>query len=526
MSKVVSAEDAVSRIHDGATVAMSGIVMAGVPEEVATAIEKAFLDRGHPRDLTFVQAAGIGDWDKAGTSHFGHEGLAAKWIGGHVGTAPVMARLIEQNGCQGYFIPQGVGAQLFREIAAHRPGVITHVGLGTFVDPRLGGGRMNAVTKDDYVKLIEIEGSQFLLYPSFPVDVALIRGTTADELGNVAMDEEALLLGQLPLAQAAKNSGGIVIAQVKYLAEAASLHPKHVRVPAPLVDYVVVASSPHLHKQAAATVFDPALSGDIKGPGGSFTPLPMGPRLLALRRAAMELVPGAVVNLGVGYPDGLGDVADEEGVADMLTLTTEPGAVGGEPEPDLNFGTARNAQALLEMHAMFDWYDGGGLDIAFLGLAQADQHGNVNVSQFSGQSVGPGGFINISQATPTLVYCGSFTAGGLQITVGDGQVRVVKEGRIKKFVADVEQITFSGAEAARRGQKVCYVTERAVLELIGGRMTLTEIAPGVDLQHDVLAQMEFAPDIAKPLRAMPADIFREKWGKLPAIMNAKRGGPY
>jgi propionate CoA-transferase len=340
------------------------------------------------------------------------------------------------------------------------------------------------------------------------------------------MDEEALLLGQLPLAQAAKNSGGIVIAQVKYLAEAASLHPKHVRVPAPLVDYVVVASSPHLHKQAAATLFDPALSGDMKAAGGSFTPLPMGPRLLALRRAAMELVPGAVVNLGVGYPDGLGDVADEEGVADMLTLTTEPGAVGGEPEPDLNFGTARNAQALLEMHAMFDWYDGGGLDIAFLGLAQADQHGNVNVSQFSGQSVGPGGFINISQATPTLVYCGSFTAGGLQITVGDGQVRVVKEGRIKKFVADVEQITFSGAEAARRGQKVCYVTERAVLELIGGRMTLTEIAPGVDLQHDVLAQMEFAPDIAKPLRAMPADIFREKWGKLPAIMNAKRGGPY
>ena len=328
MAEFLSADEAVARIPDGATLGMTGIVMCGVAEEVAVAIERAFRDRGHPRDLTLVHAAGIGNWQKSGVAHLGHEGLVTKWIGGHTGAAPAMAHLIEENHCQAYCIPQGVEAQLYREIAAHRPGLITHVGIGTFVDPRLGGGRMNQATTADYVKVIEIEGQEYLLYPSFPIDVAVIRGTTADELGNVTLDEEAVLLGQLPMAQAAKNSGGIVIAQVKYAAQAGTLHPKHVRVPAPLVDYVVVASSPEFHPQTAGG-FDPALSGDLRVPLAAAKPPPLGARAVVIRRAAMELVPGAVVNLGVGYPDAMGGLAADEGVDEMVTLTTEPGAVGG-----------------------------------------------------------------------------------------------------------------------------------------------------------------------------------------------------
>ena len=234
----------------------------------------------------------------------------------------------------------------------------------------------------------------------------------------------------------------------------------------------------------------------------------------------MELVPGAVVNLGVGYPDAMGGLAAEEGVDEMVTLTTEPGAVGGQPGADLFFGTSRNAQALIEQAAMFDWYDGGGLDMAFLGLAQTDQHGNVNVSRFSGRDVGPGGFINITQATKTVVYCGSFTAGGLEVATGDGRLQVTREGKFKKFVSAVEQITFSGAEATRRGQRILYVTERAVFELHEGRMTLTELAPGIDLERDVLAQMEFTPVLAEPLAPMPGHLFYQKWGKLRSIITA------
>ncbi len=519
MAKTLTASEAVAQIPDGATVAMSGVALCGFAVEVANAIEDAFMAAGHPRDLTLVHAAGIGNFDKEGMSHLGHEGLVAKWIGGHTGAAPGMAHLIEGNHCQAYCVPQGVMAQLYREIAARRPGVITHVGIDTFVDPRLGGGRMNEATTEDYVKIIEIERREYLFYPSFPIDVAVIRGTVADELGNLTMDDEAVLLDQLPLAQAARNSGGIVIAQVRRLARAHSLHPKHVRVPAPLVDVVVVASSDELHPQTAVG-FKPGLSGDLKVPL-TVEPLPMGARAVVVRRAAMELVPGAVVNLGTGYPDAMGGVAAEEGVSDLLTLTTEVGTVGGMPGAHLLFGTAYNPDAFVEEAAMFDWYDGGALDLAFLGLAQTDQHGNVNVSRFSGRDVGPGGFINITQSTKTVVYCGSFTAGGLEVSTGDGRLSVLKEGKYKKFLRSVQQITFSGAEAARRGQRVLYVTERAVFELRDGQMTLIEIAPGVDLERDVLAQMEFAPAVAQTLELMPDHIFYEKWGKLRSIMTAK-----
>jgi propionate CoA-transferase len=521
MVKVLSADEAVARIHDGATLAMSGAGLAGFAEEVAVAIERSFLATGHPRGLTLVHATAIGIGDDRGVAHLGREGLLTKWIGGYTRSAPPIAALIRANLCQAYSLPQGVVSQLYREIGAHRPGLITHVGLGTFVDPRLGGGRMNEVTTQDYVKVIEIEGKEYLFYPSFPIDVAVIRGTTADELGNLTMDEEPVLLGQLPLAQAAQNTGGIVIAQAKYLARAGSLHPKHVKVPGILVDGVVLASAPQYHLQTAGGADDPALSGDLKSPMETAAVLPKGAKAVVARRAAMELVPDAIVNLGIGYPDALSALASEEGVADLLTLTTELGVIGGQLGADLFFGTSRNADVLLEQQVMFDWYDGGGLDIAFLGLAQADQHGNVNVSRFSGMDIGPGGFINITQATPTVVYCGSFTAGGLQVEIKDGRLRVVTEGKYKKFLKSVEQITFSGAEAGRRGQRVLYVTERAVFELREGRFTLIEIAPGIDLTRDVLAQMDFEPAMAEPLGQMPGDLFQESWGKLRSIMTAK-----
>ena len=502
-------------------------LLAGFAEEVAIAIEQSFLEKGHPRGLTLVHGSGIGNAippiapeDYAGTHHFGHEGLVAKWIGAHTGLAPNMAHLIEQDRCEAYCIPQGVVVQLYREIAAHRPGIITTVGLGTFVDPRLGGAKMNAATTADYVELIEIGGTEYLLYKSFPIDVALIRGTTADERGNLAMDEEALFLEQLPLAQAARNSGGIVIAQVKYLALAGSMHPKHVRVPAPLVDYVVVAEPAH-HAQTGSEQFSPALSGDIKVPMGGIPALPLNQRLVVCRRAAMELMPGAVVNLGYGIPDGIGSVAAQEDVGELFTLTTEVGAIGGEPGSGLDFGTSSNAEAFIEHQATFDWYDGRGLDLAFLGLAQADKEGNVNVSRFSGRAVGIGGFINVANGTKAVVYCGSFTAGGLKVATGDGELHVVQEGKQKKFLEHVEEISFSGPYAAGSGQRVLYVTERAVFELRDGNMTLVEIAPGVDLERDVLGQMNFAPVVAADLALMPSEIFCERWGKLRAIVESR-----
>lgn len=521
MAQVITAAEAVARIPDGATLGVSGLGLCGWAEEVGTAIETSFLDGGHPRGLTLVHGAGIGNARGAGTHHLGHEGLVAKWFGAHTGVAPGMAHLIEENQCQAYCIPQGVVVQLFREIAAHRPGMITTVGLGTFVDPRIEGAKMNKVTTDDYVQVLEIEGKEYLFYRSFPIDVALIRATTADEKGNLAMDEEALLLEQLPLAQAAKNTGGIVIAQVKYLAEGGSLHPKHVRVPAPLVDYVVVASSPEFHPQTAGEAYNPALSGDMKVPLASVPPLPMNERLVVARRAAMELVAGAVVNTGFGYPDGIGSVAAQEDVAGLVTLTTEVGAIGGEPGVDLNFGTSFNADALIEHHATFDWYDGGGIDIAFLGLAQTDQYGNVNVSRFNGRAVGIGGFVNITQGSPTIVYCGAFTAGGLQVETGDGEMRVVQEGKHQKFLDRVEQITFSGAHAIERGQRVLYVTERAVFELSEEGMTLIEIAPGIDLELEVLAQMGFNPKVADEVALMPSGIFNPRWGGLRSIVEGR-----
>jgi len=524
MSKVITAEQAAAKVKDGAILCASALTLAGWPEEVAMAIEKRFMETQQPKNITLVHASGIGDWKTKGTQHFGHVGLVRRWIGGHTGIAPGMAKLVVEGGCEGYCLPQGVICQLWREIAAKRPGLITKIGLGTFVDPRLEGGKMNKATTEELVKVIQFEGEEWMFYPTFKVDVAIIRGTTADENGNLTVDGEGALLECLPLAQAARNSGGIVIAQVEYLAQAGSLHPKNVRVPGVLVDYIVIAK-PENHWQSAGTSFNPAFSGDIKVPLNAIPELPMDERLIIARRSAMELTPGSIVNLGIGVPDGIAIVAGQEEASDLLTLTTELGAIGGVPAGGENFGMSFNAQAFVEQQAQFDWYDGGGLDQAFLGAAEVDRTGNVNVSKFKGRCVGCGGFINITQNAKKVVYCGSFTAGGLKIAVVDGKLVIQQEGKGKKYVNKVEQVTFSGAYASQTRQPVLYVTERAVFELQDGEVTLIEIAPGIDLQKDILAQMEFKPRISANLKSMPPEIFHKKWGGLRKIIEAKKTQP-
>jgi propionate CoA-transferase len=521
MSKIITVQQAAALIKDGDTVAAAVAGMSGWPEEIAIELEKRFLEKGAPKNLTLVHGAGCGNFKDKGAHHFGHAGMVKRWVGGHIGASPGMARLVSENKCEAYNLPQGVIVQLYRDIAAKRPGLISKVGLGTFVDPRIEGGKMNTVTTEEIVKLIELEDEEYLLYKAFPIQVALIRGTTIDEKGNLTTDKEGVALENLPLAQAVKNNGGIVIAQVEYLAQANTLHPKQVQVPGVLVDYVVVAS-PENHMQTMGEYYNPAFSGDLKVALNVLPEMALDERLIIARRAAMELVPNCIVNLGIGIPaDGIAGVAGQEGVAHMMTLTTEIGGIGGVPAGMGNFGHTYNAEMIVDQQAQFDWYDGGGVDVAFLGLAQADQQGNINVSKFNGRAMGCGGFINITQNSKKVVYCGTFTSLGLKTTIENGKLVIAKEGTGKKFLQQVEQITFSGQYAAQNKQPVLYITERAVFTLKNGEITLTEIAPGVDLDKDILAQMEFAPAISPELKSMPAEIFQPRWGNLKNILAAK-----
>ena len=522
MTKIITAEQAAALVKDNTTIAVGGMGLAGWPEAIAQALEKRFLETGAPRNITVRQGSAIGDWKERGMTRWGHEGLLKRWVGAHIGASPGLAQLSADNKVEAYCLPQGVLVNLWREIAAKRAGLITKVGLGTFVDPRVEGGKMNAVTKDDetIVKVVEFEGEEYLFYKSFPIDVAMIRGTTVDENGNLTQDNESFIAEILPIAQAAKNSGGIVIVQAQYLAKTGTLHPKNVRVPGILVDYIVVTDKEDCIWQTEGTVYNPAFAGHVKVPLEAIPKLPMNERKIISRRAAMELTQGAVVNLGYGMPVDIASVAAEEGVTELMTLTTESGGVGGVPASPPNFGAVYNAEASLQHNAMFDFYDGGGLDVAFLGLAQTDRFGNVNVSKF-GRPIGCGGFINITQTSKKVVYTGTFTAGKLQISVSDGKLRIEQEGKNRKFLEHVEQITFSGKYAAQVKQPVLYITERAVFSLIDGDMVLVEIAPGMDIEKDVFGQMGFKPKVSPNLKLMPAEIFAPEWGGLRALMPCK-----
>lgn len=507
-NKIVSAAEAIAIVRDGDTIAFSGFVGTGTPDELIVALETRFLETGHPRDLTLVFAAAPGDGKDKGLNRLAHEGLVKRVVGGHWSLVPKLGALAVANKIEAYNLPLGVISHLFRDIGAHRAGALTRVGLRTFVDPRQDGGRINSVTKEELVRVMQIDGQEWLFYKAFPITVAFIRGTTADLAGNITMEHEALVLDNLAIATAAKNSGGFVFAQVERSAAPGALNPRHVIVPGVMVDCVVIAQPQH-HHQTYGTVYNPAFAGEFKVALDTLSPMALDERKVIARRAAFELPMGGVVNLGIGMPEGVAAVANEERVLNYLTLTAEPGVIGGVPQSGLDFGAAVNTEAVLHQNQQFDFYDGGGLDMACLGMAEVDADGHVNVSRFGPKLAGAGGFINITQNARRLVFAGTFTAGGLQTEVRDGKLRILKEGRARKFVKKVEQITFNGAYAAENDQPVLYVTERCVFRRTKQGMELAEVAPGIDIERDILAQMDFRPIVKRPA-AMEARIFRDE----------------
>jgi len=503
--RVVSADEAVRVVESGDTIVIGGSGGGhAVPEALIEALERRFLAEGAPRAITSLHPVGLGDRGERGVSRFAHPGMLKRIVCGTLVDSPKIEQLALANQVEAYTLPQGAISQLMREMAAGRPGLITRVGLHTFVDPRYGGGRQSAIATEDLIELVQIGGQDWLRYKPFKIAVAFLRGTTADEDGNVTMEHEAICGEMISMAQAARAAGGVVIAQVKRLAQRGTLPPRNVKIPGMLVDLVVVDPE---QRQTYHSAYNPVYSGEVRAPASSITPMPLDPRKVIARRAALELVPGAVCNLGSGVSTGIATVGAEEGILGEVVLTNEQGLIGGAPASGNEVGASRNFWAMVDQPYQFDFYDGGGLDIAFLSFAEVDAECNVNVSRFSDRIIGPGGFINISQGARKMVFSGTFTAGGLKLAWPNGQMQVQQEGRERKFVRSLMQRTYSGAFARERGQTVVYVTERAVFHAVEGHLTLVEIAPGADLERDILAHMEFRPRIAADLRRMDARLF-------------------
>jgi propionate CoA-transferase len=502
-AEIVTAAEAITKIPSGCTIAVSGFVGAAHPELLTSAVEAHFQKTGQPCDLTLIYAGGQGDGLERGLQHLAHPGLLRRVIGGHWNLAPNLGKMALAGEVEAYNFPQGVISAMFREIAAKRPGVFTKVGMNTFVDPNQSGGRLNSKTTEPLVERIMLGDEEWLWYHSMPIHVSLVRGTRADRQGNVCMDNEGIVGEVLPLAQAAKNHGGIVIAQVEEIVDCIT-DPKSVRIPGILVDYIVVADKDH-HQQTFSEAFNPYY---VKCQSEAITPapLPFSERKIIGRRALQEISKGDIVNLGIGLPEAVAGVASEEGRMGDFTLTVESGPIGGVPASGLSFGCSSCPEAIIEPAAQFDYYDGGGIDVTVLGAAEIDAEGSVNVTTFAGRFAGVGGFVNISTAAKRVVFCCTFRAGGLQVAWEGGELKIVQEGRHCKFVQQIPQVCFHGPTALERGQEVLYVTERAVFRLTPNGLELVEVAAGISLQEQIFNQMEFQPLVNSPT-TMPGSCF-------------------
>ncbi len=508
----VSASEAAAMITSGATVATVGMSLVCAAESIYKAIEKRFLETAAPNALTLVHAAGQCD-RVGGIQHFAHEQMTKRIIGGHWGLAPRWMDLITGNKVEAFNLPQGQLSQLYRSMACGLPGKMSKVGLGTYIDPRVEGGKMNPRTQalPDIVEVMNYGGEEYLFYKEIPLDFVITRGTTADEMGNISFEEEAMKLEVIGAVLAAKRYGGKVLVQVKRVARNGTLHPKSVVIPGYFVDAVVVCENPEVdHRQSSSFFFDPSLCGDLVIPEAAVKPLPLSVRKVIGRRALMEIKPGAAINLGTGIPnDVIGAIAAEEGLSQDILLTVESGVYGGIPEGGPDFGIARNTFALLEHPVQMDFYNGMGIPYTFMGAGEMDAAGNVNATKFGDRCTGCGGFIDITQNAGYVIFCSTFTARGLEVEFADGKVKIVKEGSEKKLVKKVAQVSFNGEIARKKGQKVLFVTERAVFELRKDGPVLIEIAPGIDLKKDVLDQMDFKPIIAENLKVSLSSLYQD-----------------
>lgn len=517
--RVVSADEAVRFIQDGDTVVIGGSGGGhAVPDALLAALGRRFEAERSPRGITAIHPVGLGDGKNRGAGHYAHEGLVKRSIGGTFVNSPKLSEMALADKIEGYTLPQGALSQLMREIAAGRPGLMTKTGLHTFVDPRHGGGAQSPSAPNDLIELMTFRGEEYLFYKPFHIDVCFLRGTTADEDGNVTMEQEAIFGEMLSEAQATRRCGGLVIVQVKRMAKRGTLPAKHVKIPGILVDLVVVEPS---QWQTYETEYSPSYAGELKMPVSDIPVLPLDARKVIARRAAMELYPGAVCNLGSGISTGIANVAAEEGVLDDVCLTNEQGLIGGAPASGNEAGAARNYAAMIDQPYQFDFYDGGGLDLAFLSFAEVDRDGNANVSRFGGRIIGPGGFINISQNAKMVTFSGTFSAGKTKLDIGGGRLKIVEDGATAKLVETVEQITYSGAYGRSRGQRVLYVTERAVFTLGDHGVEIIEVAPGIDLERDVIARMGFRPHVSPSLKTMDERLFRSEPIGLAAHLGAR-----
>ena len=522
----ITAKEAVDRIKSGSTICTIGMTLVSACESILKELENRFLETGSPNQLTYMHTCGQSDRKAGAVFHLAHEGLTKRIIGGHWGLCPKMMELISANKVEAYNLPQGQMANMFHSMALREPGKISKVGLGTFIDPRIEGGKMNDRTKplEDIVDVVEIDGEEYLRYREIPIDTLLIRGTYADQNGNISTQEEAMVLELLPAVMATKRFGGQVICQVKKVVKAGTISPKEVVVPGVLVDAVVVCEEPEEnHRQTSSWYYDPAYSGQAWAPESKTEPIPLNVRKVIGRRAMMELEPDVVINVGTGIPnDVIGAIIAEENISDDVTITVESGIYGGVPAGGIDFGISRNAQALIPHDRQFEYYNGAGIDFTFMGAGEMDQEGNVNATRMGDKAPGAGGFIDITARAKNVIFCSTFTGKGLKVEFDENGLRIVEEGKIRKMVKAVQQISYNGKIAGDTGQNMVYVTERAVFKLTPEGPMLVEIAKGVDIQKDILDQMDFEPLIAKDLKYTDTRIYLETWGGLKEIIQNQR----